>query len=29
MFGFDFLVDEELNSWLIEVNTNPAIDECS
>ncbi|KAL4443142.1 hypothetical protein ABPG74_002209 [Tetrahymena malaccensis] len=29
IFGFDFLIDEELNSWLIEVNTNPAIDECS
>lgn len=29
MFGFDFLIDSELNTWLIEVNTNPAIEECS
>lgn len=29
MFGFDFLVDANLNTWLIEVNTNPAIEECS
>lgn len=29
MFGFDFLIDAELNTWLIEVNTNPAIEECS
>lgn len=29
IFGFDFLLDELLNTWLIEVNTNPAIEECS
>jgi D-alanine-D-alanine ligase-like ATP-grasp enzyme len=29
MFGFDFLIDADLNTWLIEVNTNPAIEECS
>ena len=29
IFGFDFLLDSELNSWLLEINTNPAIDECS
>mmetsp|Transcript_62438 Transcript_62438/g.149305 ORF Transcript_62438/g.149305 Transcript_62438/m.149305 type:complete len:555 (-) Transcript_62438:91-1755(-) len=25
IFGWDFLVDEDLNVWLIEVNTNPYI----
>lgn len=29
IFGFDFLLDENLHPWLIEVNTNPAIEECS
>jgi len=29
MFGFDFLIDADLHTWLIEVNTNPAIEECS
>ena len=23
LFGFDFLIDEDLRVWLIEVNTNP------
>lgn len=23
LFGFDFLVDEDFRTWLIEVNTNP------
>ena len=23
LFGFDFLVDEDMRTWLIEVNTNP------
>lgn len=23
MFGYDFLIDEDLRTWLIEVNTNP------
>ena len=23
LFGFDFLLDEDLRVWLIEVNTNP------
>lgn len=23
LFGYDFLVDEDLRTWLIEVNTNP------
>jgi hypothetical protein len=25
VFGWDFLLDEEMNVWLIEVNTNPYI----
>mmetsp|Transcript_41586 Transcript_41586/g.131066 ORF Transcript_41586/g.131066 Transcript_41586/m.131066 type:complete len:94 (+) Transcript_41586:1-282(+) len=25
IFGWDFLLDEEMNVWLIEVNTNPYI----
>ena len=25
LFGFDFLVDENLNPYLIEINTNPAL----
>lgn len=23
LFGFDFLVDEDMRTWLIEVNMNP------
>lgn len=23
LFGFDFLLDEDLRLWLIEINTNP------
>lgn len=25
LFGFDFLIDDKLNPYLIEINTNPAI----
>jgi predicted ATP-grasp superfamily ATP-dependent carboligase len=25
LFGFDFLLDDNLNPYLIEINTNPAI----
>jgi D-alanine-D-alanine ligase-like ATP-grasp enzyme len=25
LFGFDFMIDEELNPVLIEINTNPAL----
>lgn len=25
LFGFDFLIDDNLNPFLIEVNTNPAL----
>ena len=24
-FGYDFMIDEDLRVWLIEVNTNPYI----
>ncbi len=27
LFGFDFMVDENLKVWLIEVNTNPCLEE--
>ena len=26
MFGYDIMVDESLNCWLIEVNSAPAMD---
>eukprot|EP00826_Nyctotherus_ovalis_P030896 TRINITY_DN24671_c0_g1_i1.p1 TRINITY_DN24671_c0_g1~~TRINITY_DN24671_c0_g1_i1.p1 ORF type:complete len:103 (+),score=12.57 TRINITY_DN24671_c0_g1_i1:111-419(+) len=29
IFGYDFILDEDYNVWLIEVNTNPCIEESS
>lgn len=29
LFGFDFIIDEQFTVWLIEVNTNPCIEESS
>jgi len=29
LFGFDFMIDDALNVWLIEINTNPSIDESN
>ena len=29
LFGYDFIIDEDMNVWLIEVNTNPCIEESS
>lgn len=29
LFGYDFIIDEDFNVWLIEVNTNPCIEESS
>ena len=29
IFGFDYLIDSDYNSWLIEVNTNPCLEESS
>ena len=29
IFGYDFLVDADFNTWLIEVNTNPCLEESS
>lgn len=29
MFGLDFMLDSDLNCWLIETNTNPCLEESS
>ena len=29
LFGFDFFIDVDFNVWLIEVNTNPCLEESS
>ena len=29
IFGYDFLIDEDLKAWLVEVNTNPSLAESS
>lgn len=29
VFGLDFMIDEDFNTWLIEVNNNPALTLCS
>ena len=29
IFGYDFIIDENLKPWLIEVNTNPCLEESS
>jgi hypothetical protein len=29
LFGYDFILDEDFNVWMIEVNTNPCIEESS
>jgi D-alanine-D-alanine ligase-like ATP-grasp enzyme len=29
IFGFDFILDSLMNVWLIEINTNPCIEESS
>lgn len=29
LFGYDFIVDADMNPWLIEVNTNPCLEESS
>jgi hypothetical protein len=29
LFGYDFMIDEDFNVWLIEVNTNPSLAESS
>lgn len=29
LFGYDFFIDEQFKVWLIEVNTNPCLEESS
>jgi len=29
IFGYDFMVDKDYKPWLIEVNTNPCLEESS
>ena len=29
IFGYDFMIDEEMRPWLIEANTNPCIEQSS
>lgn len=29
LFGYDFIIDEDLNTWLIEINTNPCLEESN
>ena len=29
MFGYDFIIDEDLNTYLIEINTNPCLEESN
>ena len=29
LFGYDFIIDEDLNNWLIEINTNPCLEESN
>ena len=29
IFGYDFIIDSDYNVWLIEVNTNPCLEESS
>lgn len=29
LFGYDFIIDNKFDPWLIEVNTNPCLEESS
>ena len=29
IFGFDFIIDQLYNVWLIEINTNPCLEESN
>ena len=29
IFGYDFMIDEDMQPWLIEVNTNPCLELAS
>ena len=28
IFGYDFMIDEGMEPWMIEVNTNPCLEVC-
>lgn len=28
LFGLDFMLDERLHPWLLEINTNPCLELC-
>ncbi len=29
VFGYDFMLDDEYNLWLIEINSSPTMERCT
>jgi hypothetical protein len=29
IFGYDFVIDEDFDPWIIEINTNPSLEETN